>query len=104
MLRAVAESRSAATVSAVKMNIPDDVLKEAHAHSSYHWGELYRSAVCGCFYRCETFSFYEIEEWVDRGVTALCPECGIDSVIGNASGYPVEEKHFLKAMRGYWFS
>lgn len=86
------------------MNIPDDVLKEAHAHSSYHWGELYRSAVCGCFYCCETFSFYEIEEWVDRGVTALCPECGIDSVIGNASGYPVEEKHFLKAMRGYWFS
>jgi len=35
--------------------------------------------------------------------TALCPHCGIDSVIGSASGYPVSEPQFLKAMHDHWF-
>jgi hypothetical protein len=85
------------------MCYPDHFLKEAHEHSSYHWGELHHSAVCGCFFCCETFSFNEIEDWVDRGVTALCPECGIDAVIGDASGYAVDDADFLGAMRRFWF-
>ncbi len=85
------------------MNVPDNALKEAHEHSSYHWGELYHSAVCGCFYCCETFDFNEIEDWTDKGVTALCPECGIDAVVGEASGFPVDDIAFLHAMKRYWF-
>jgi hypothetical protein len=50
----------------------------------------------------------EIEEWVDAdeqgiGQTALCPNCGIDSVIGSKSGYPTT-KEFLQAMGEHWFS
>jgi acetone carboxylase gamma subunit len=36
------------------------------------------------------------------GQTALCPECGIDSVIGDASGYPITEA-FLGKMKTFWF-
>lgn len=86
------------------MDVPDHALREAHAHSSYHWGELYHSAVCGCFYCCEMFDFNEIEDWTDKGVTALCPECGIDAVIGEASGFPVDDVAFLQAMKRHWFS
>jgi hypothetical protein len=35
--------------------------------------------------------------------TALSPECGIDSVIGSASGYPVT-LDFLRRMQEHWFA
>jgi hypothetical protein len=43
-----------------------------------------------------------IEEWVDEGTTALCPRCGVDSVIGDKSGYEISDS-ILKAMKAYWF-
>jgi acetone carboxylase gamma subunit len=48
----------------------------------------------------------EIEDWVDElegvGQTALCPNCGIDSVIGSASGYSITTD-FLENMKRHWF-
>jgi hypothetical protein len=38
----------------------------------------------------------------DDDDTALCPKCGIDSVIGSVSGYPIE-RGFLKKMHDHWF-
>lgn len=78
-------------------------IKEAHKHSSDHKEELKNSTVIGCFY-CKNFvKFNEIKEWIDKGDTALCPRCGIDSLIGSDSGYPIT-KRFLNAMNAYWFS
>jgi len=74
----------------------------AHRKSSNHRDEILASALCGCFYCCETFPPSKIYEWVDENATALCPRCGIDSVIGAASGYPITEE-FLGAMRRHWF-
>jgi len=34
--------------------------------------------------------------------TALCPHCGIDSVIGESSSVPIT-KEFLGKMKKYWF-
>lgn len=39
------------------------------------------SKTCGCFYCLNIFSSKEVVEWVDKGKTALCPKCGIDSVL-----------------------
>lgn len=44
----------------------------------------------------------EITEWVDLDTTALCPKCGIDSVIGSASNVPVNPE-FLSKMNEHWF-
>lgn len=81
-------------------------VKGAHTHSSDHRAELFQSELCGCFHCAETFPADAIAEWTDAvdgvGVTALCPECGIDSVIGSASGYPIE-RWFLLQMRARWF-
>ena len=45
-------------------------------------------------------------DWVDVvdgvAVTALCPMCHIDAVIGDASGFPIEVS-FLTAMHRRWF-
>jgi len=49
----------------------------------------------------------EIRDWVDVGAsetgkTALCPRCGIDSVIGSNAGMQLDER-FLSQMHEYWF-
>jgi hypothetical protein len=80
-----------------------DPLKEAHQHSSGHRDELKRSPTCGCFYCCEVYAPDAIKEWIDEEDTALCPICGIDSVIGSASGFPVGDAEFLLSMRKRWF-
>lgn len=87
-------------------SLPNDV-RDAHARSSNHRDELLRSAVCGCFHCCARFPPSEIEEWIDEndegvGTTALCPKCGIDSVIGSSSGCPLTPE-FLGKMNGVWF-
>lgn len=38
-------------------------------------------AFCGCYYCCKTFQVEKIVNWTDKGETALCPFCGIDSVV-----------------------
>jgi uncharacterized paraquat-inducible protein A len=81
----------------------DDKIIQAHKHSSKHRAEIEASGICGCFYCRETFAPAEIKDWVDRKQTAHCPRCGIDSVIGDASGFPVTDKDFLKGMHEYWF-
>jgi hypothetical protein len=86
----------------------ETILRKAHNHSSNHRREILISELCGCFYCKATFAPSEIEEWVDEdksniGQTALCPKCGIDSVIGSKSEFPINDKRFLKEMHKYWF-
>ena len=78
-------------------------LTAAHQHSSLHRDEIEASDAYGCFYCRRSGSPAEISEWTDDGATALCPRCGIDSVIGSASGYPVTKVAFLGAMKRRWF-
>ncbi|RSV36203.1 cytoplasmic protein [Sphingomonas sp. ABOLD] len=79
-------------------------LDAAHHHSTNHRTDLERSDVCGCFFCAKTFAVSDVEEWVeDESGTALCPNCGIDSVIGSASGFPVADPNFLRAMHDVWF-
>ena len=81
---------------------PSNPVVAAHKHSSNHRDELIKSDQCGCFYCLGIFSPEAILDWVDGDQCALCPECGIDSVIGDTSGYPIT-REFLKKMNDYWF-
>ena len=59
-----------------------------HRHTRANRMELEASEVCGCI-ACERIYFpSEIVRWVD-GETALCPHCGVDAVVGSASGIPI---------------
>ncbi|MDO5417917.1 MAG: cytoplasmic protein [Lachnospiraceae bacterium] len=75
----------------------------AHRYSANHKEQLKKDKKCGCFYCLAIFSPKEIVEWVeDISGTAMCPYCGIDSVIGESSGFPIT-KEFLTQMNQYWF-
>ena len=76
---------------------------DAHLFSTSHRRALEKDELCGCFYCLRIFSPKEIKQWVnDTGGTAICPYCGIDSVIGKSSGYPITLE-FLKKMQKHWF-
>lgn len=82
-------------------------LKQAHKFSSNHKSELLASSICGCFYCLSIYSPLLIKEWIEDNAydskgTAICPYCGIDSVIGDYSGYPIT-KDFLAFMYKKYF-
>ncbi len=76
----------------------------AHHFSNNHIPELKKDKKCGCFYCLSIFTPNEINEWIiadnpcDKRGTATCPHCGIDSVIGESSGFPITGE-FLLAMK-----
>lgn len=75
----------------------------AHKYSSNHKEKLLKDTKCGCFYCLKIFNPKEITNWCsDIGGTAICPYCGIDSIIGESSEYPIT-KNFLGKMKEYWF-
>ncbi len=82
-------------------------LNRVHKHSSNHRNEILSSEVCGCFYCLSIYSPSEIEEWIDNdenrvGKTALCPKCGIDSVIASTNEIVVTPD-LLREMHQRWF-
>lgn len=86
----------------IKKLLPENIYN-AYQYSSKHKNELEKDNICGCFYCLEMYDPKEIQNWLneDSG-TALCPHCGIDSVIGESSGFSIT-KEFLKEMNKYWF-
>ncbi|WP_439879774.1 hypothetical protein ACSX1A_11375 [Pontibacter sp. MBLB2868] len=91
----------------MKMKYSVDYLIKAHTHCYSHREEVLASEVCACFYCQNTFAPNEIKEWFeesDGGMTAVCPKCNIDSVLGSKSGLPITDKEFLDEMTEYFFS
>ena len=78
-------------------------LESAYCHAKSHRAELAASTHCGCYFCFNKFAFTTIARWTDADQTALCPRCGIDAVLGDASGFPIEER-FLRRMHTQWFT
>jgi hypothetical protein len=88
----------------LRSKMPKDIF-EAHAHSINNRIEINSSEQCGCFCCLNIFKPETISEWVTSAnddELCMCPYCGIDSVLGDTSGYPINND-FLKTMNKYWF-
>lgn len=77
-------------------------LKDIHRHSFKNREEIQSSVLCHCFACKEASASSHVTEWADDGDTALCPRCGIDSVIGDASGFEMTPA-LLQQMSTFWF-
>ena len=82
-------------------------------HCSHNRYALSGSAKAGCFYCLEIWEpgGTEIAEWVDcddeaddeiGNATAMCPFCGIDSVLASINIDPITPE-LLQEMHDYWF-
>jgi hypothetical protein len=80
--------------------MPENI-RNAHKFCNDNKLKLQNDNICGCFYCLNIFNPNEIEIWIFEE-TAICPYCGIDSVIGESSGFPITIA-FLKQMNKYWF-
>lgn len=81
------------------------LLKQAHDASIRNEAALQDSDQAGCFHCCVVFAPAQITDWVREQVgckTAICPHCGIDSVLPSKAGFPLTPE-FLRAMEQRWF-
>jgi len=76
-------------------------LLDAHKTSSHNKDLIKRSKVCSCFFCGRVFPSNEVDSWT-TDKTALCPYCFIDSVLPDASGFPLD-RAFLEEMHHYFF-
>lgn len=76
--------------------------EDASKYSIRNTPELNKSKLAGCYYCMSTFDVSEINETVDDGQTALCPKCGIDSVLPDTSPFELTAKR-LKELNSFWF-
>jgi hypothetical protein len=77
-------------------------IREAHRFSSGHREAIAASDLCGCFHCLATFEPSEIRRWLESEDAALCPRCGIDSVLPDTAGFPISPE-FLAQMQFHWF-
>ena len=82
------------------MNIEEII--ELHKYAIYNRKDIEKTDTCGCFYCKNIFYAGDITEWTDEGQTALCPHCGVDSVICNKEGYIVTPED-LEILNKYYF-
>ena len=81
----------------------DRIFRQAHDCCFSNKEQIEKSEKCGCFFCGEIFSPSEITDYLpDEPPTAECPFCYTDSVIGDASGFPIT-KDFLKKMKKRYF-
>lgn len=75
-----------------------------HRYCTNNREALSKVKKCGCFYCCTIFNPAEIEEWVEQDNSAVCPHCGVDSVIpeSDTGEYELTED-LLKEMYKVWF-
>lgn len=80
----------------------DDRLKDAHLQTLRNREETGMSDNCGCICCQKIFPASEVEDYVDEGMTAICPYCDCDSLIGDASRIKIT-KELLQELNKKYF-
>lgn len=73
-------------------------------HATNNEIEIVQSKECGCYFCRHHYDARKVNDWIsdERGVSALCPECGMDAVVGDASGLDIS-KEKLKTLNLYFY-
>lgn len=66
--------------------------EEIFQHTTNNDIEILNSEKCSCIFCRHTFDARSVQDWIsdEKGVTAICPECGMDSLVGDASGFQID--------------
>lgn len=80
-----------------------------HHHCGWHEAEILSSERCGCFDCLSLFPPSAITEWIDEsadgprgpGKTAVCPHCGMDTVLPQHTAYTLSPALLTQMQRHY---
>lgn len=81
-------------------------LMRLHMNTVNNAARVRAAGLCGCFHCCESFPSGEVARFMPEqggGETALCPRCGVDAVLTNLDGEPLNDA-LLKEMHDRFFS
>ena len=96
------------------MNFEESEFEDAWHRTSWNHTQVVNSKVCVCL-GCENFFMPSQVKWrapkqysqrtlsaaPASEMTALCPNCGQELVLGDFSGYPIQDPGFLRALTDY---
>lgn len=77
-------------------------MKKLHTYASNNKNLIEESNVCYCFCCKKIVDKNEIKEYIDEDTTALCPNCGVDSVIPDSIDEELNGK-VIDDLNNYWF-
>ena len=77
-------------------------IKKASEYSINNIEALKNSKLAACYFCKSVYEPSKIIETTDEGKTALCPKCGIDSVLTDNSPFDFD-KTTLSKLHDYWF-
>ena len=86
------------------MKITEEQSNLYHSHTIRNRKEIDQSEYCHCISCCKSYPSPIIMNFIKDGdsETALCPYCGIDAVIGDASGLEINQE-ILTKLNKRWF-
>ena len=76
----------------------EPIEESLHKECIRHREQLFENEHCSCFNCFAIYGPEEIKEWTDNSQTAICPKCGIDSVLPSKI-----ELNILHLMYKRWF-
>lgn len=82
-----------------------DRLSIIHKNSLGNRKLLNKDEKCGCFHCGRIFNTSEIYEWIreyNNEETAICPHCGVDSIISDSHGEKLSKKLLAEMHRKYF--
>lgn len=74
-------------------------LELCHKKARKNRDELRATMAAGCYHCVRIFVTTKIVDWLDDGMTARCPHCGIDSVLPGVVNFDQ-----LRAAQKHWFN
>lgn len=77
-------------------------IQEAIKYATSNKQSIQKSEKAACYYCLKTYNSSEVLEFIEPEGTALCPKCGIDSVLPSNSPYELLPE-VLKELHKYWF-
>ncbi len=82
-------------------------INSAHTHTFQNEAEIRRSSQVVCCFCGALYDPHreEMDWFEDRDArTYVCSRCGIDAVLGDASGFPIKDLQFVRACCADWFA
>jgi NAD-dependent SIR2 family protein deacetylase len=76
-------------------------LQRLYEHSRLNRQFMVPGSTCRCFHCLRTFEAEQINRWTDDGETAVCPCCGVDSVLSGSADHLTDE--LIRGLQANYF-